>query len=162
MADINRFAVGDYVEATNSVDGSTRRGHVVAVHVLNDPAGRKLHDLLHVRFDDGTEERALMCNGVRRVPAAVPKASSLRDAVETAIRTGIDEWNGEAHPERFAADAVLDMPEIKTVANVLYRLANGERKMDHGRRQLEIWGVPDLFISWMLRETPKAGSDDRR
>ena len=66
-----------------------------------------------------------------------------------------------ADMNRFAADAVLDMPEIKTVADVLYRLANGERKMDHGRRQLEIWGVPDLFISWMLRETPKAGSDDR-
>lgn len=159
MADTIRFAVGDYVEATNSVNGSTRRGHVVKVY-------DKLHDLLHVRFDDGTEETALMTNGVRRVPggsatAATAEQVTLRDAVESAIRNGIEDWNGETNPERFAADAVLDMAELKAVADVLYRLAEGGRKMDHGRRQLEIWGVPESFIVWMLRETPKGNSDER-
>lgn len=46
--------------------------------------------------------------------------------------------------------------ELKAVADVLYRRADGARKMDNGRRQLEIWGVPESFIAWMLREGEEA------
>lgn len=71
------------------------------------------------------------------------------------------EHTTEAGPgELQLAWAVLNTPEMHAVGHFLYRMANGpsQVKMDHGRRQMQIWGLPESVIEWALScAQPPAG-----
>ena len=75
-----------------------------------------------------------------------------RDAIAgTADDFGAN-WQGEGDPNEGFADAILAMPEMQAIKAFIDRMANGRYgpKMDKGRRQMEIWNLPESIVEWVL------------
>lgn len=47
--------------------------------------------------------------------------------------------------------AVLATPEMQAIKAFITRMANGPSpKMDRGKRQMEVWEIPESVIEWVL------------
>lgn len=52
---------------------------------------------------------------------------------------------------REAGAAILAMPEMQAIKQFISRMANPHApKMDRGKRQMEVWGLPESVIDWVL------------
>ena len=68
---------------------------------------------------------------------------SFRDAIAAA--------GGDPNGRTVDAAAILTMPEMHEIKEFISRMANGPSpKMDLGRRQMEIWGLSESIIDWVL------------
>jgi hypothetical protein len=81
--------------------------------------------------------------------------SKFRDAIVDAVANaeGIDPDTQQTFPAdaENCADAILAMPEMQAIKQFIVRQANGPSpKMDLGKRQMEIWKVPESVIDWVL------------
>lgn len=80
--------------------------------------------------------------------------SAFRDAIAQGVLNGMDDWAGEADWQNFAANAVIDTPEMRAIRQALFlmaRLIAAEWKCDGPADALgRGYDLPEHVIDWVL------------